>query len=106
MGRPKAVGPRKGPKPRPDANRELVHLRVSPELYDKLKVWAKEDGVSLSHELRGLALVGRLVFERPEILARLIEDPKVNRTGIIRDFEREARLPVSGPEGVQGASVA
>ena len=103
MGRLKAVGPRKGPKPRPDANRELVHLRVSPELYNELRAWAKEDDVSLSQEFRALALVGRLFFEQPAVIARLITDPKANRTRIIRDLERDARLLSDGTVGVQGA---
>ena len=84
---------RRGPTPRPDANKELVHLRVSPELYDALRAWAVEDGVSLSHELRALALVGRLVMERPAVLRRLVEDPHADRTKVVRGFEREARLP-------------
>jgi hypothetical protein len=95
----------RGPKPRPDANKQLVHLRISPELYDQLRAWAKEDDVSLSHELRALALVGRLLFERPEFVLRLVQDPKANRTQIVRDLERDARLLLEMAEGGRSAVV-
>jgi hypothetical protein len=91
-------GRRKGPKPRADANKELVHLRISPGLYDQLKRWADEDDVSFSHEVRALVWLGRMVADHPAVLKQMLRDPSASRTKIVRGVEREADLRTPRPE--------